>query len=293
MSRSISKRLNAWALTTALLAVISATAATGSSHCHYLPKDEADLQDFNAQQLGLAARRIMKRKAGEAYAAYHGKCEDPDRSFDNILVKWGEVVDRPAVHLPTKTLLSQLTEPDDARKNIGENTDAAPNSHWSFQPLHKPVSPAISSTRWSSNEIDYFILKGLGNGPFRRAHAIDLPIAGLLEDLDRWGLLGCTLVIWGGEFGRSSTSQDGDGGDHNPHRFGMWIASNGVKAGTQYGALDELGYKPIEVPVSMADLHVTILYMLGLNPGYLIYHCDSREKSLTNGLGIPIKEVLA
>ena len=72
----------------------------------------------------------------------------------------------------------------------------------------------------------------------------------------------------------------------------MWMAGGGVKAGTQYGVLDELGYKPVEGAVSMPDLHATILHLLGLNPESLTYYFDGREQSLTNGLGTAIKEVI-
>lgn len=121
----------------------------------------------------------------------------------------------------------------------------------------------------------------------------DQPIAGLLTDLKQRNLLDETLVIWGGEFGRSPTSQDRDGRDHNPYGFTMWMAGGGVKRGFSYGKTDELGYKPVENPVSMHDLHATILHLLGLDHELLTYHFNGRDQSLVNGFGSVVKEIIA
>ncbi len=121
----------------------------------------------------------------------------------------------------------------------------------------------------------------------------DQPIAGLLTDLKRRGLLDETLVIWGGEVGRSPTSQDRDGRDHNPYGFAMWMAGGGVKRGFAYGKTDELGYKPVENPVSMHDFHATILHLLGLDDEVLTYHFNGRDQSLVNGLGSVVHDIAA
>ena len=93
----------------------------------------------------------------------------------------------------------------------------------------------------------------------------DKPIAGLLTDLKQRGLLDSTLVVWGGEFGRLPMSQDVSGRDHNPYGFTMWMAGGGVKKGCVYGKTDELGYRAVENPVSMNDLHATILHLMGID----------------------------
>lgn len=121
----------------------------------------------------------------------------------------------------------------------------------------------------------------------------DRPIAGLLADLKQRGLLDDTLVIWGGEFGRTPTSQDRDGRDHNPYGFSMWMAGGGVKRGFSYGETDELGYKPVENPVSMHDLHATILHLTGLDHERLTYPFNGRDQSLVNDLGSVVREILA
>ena len=97
------------------------------------------------------------------------------------------------------------------------------------------------------------------------ARAIDKPIAGLLTDLKARGLLDDTLVIWGGEFGRTPTCEGADGRDHNPHGYTMWLAGGGVKAGLTWGKTDDYGYFAVEDKVHVHDLHATILHLLGLD----------------------------
>ncbi|MEM9412152.1 MAG: DUF1501 domain-containing protein, partial [Planctomycetota bacterium] len=121
----------------------------------------------------------------------------------------------------------------------------------------------------------------------------DKPIAGLLSDLKQRGLLDSTLVIWGGEFGRLPISQDKDGRDHNPYGFTVWMAGGGVKQGFTYGATDEFGYKAIENPVSMHDLHATILHLMGIDEELLTYRFNGREQTMTNGLGSVVNQICA
>jgi uncharacterized protein (DUF1501 family) len=121
----------------------------------------------------------------------------------------------------------------------------------------------------------------------------DKPIAGLLQDLKQRDLLDETLVIWGTEFGRTPTSQDQNGRDHNPYGFTMWMAGGGVKPGSTHGETDELGYEPIENEVTMHDLHATVLHLLGLDHEMLTYRFGGREQSLVNGLGNVVKEIIA
>ncbi|MFP6674638.1 MAG: DUF1501 domain-containing protein [Pirellulaceae bacterium] len=121
----------------------------------------------------------------------------------------------------------------------------------------------------------------------------DQPIAALLSDLKQRGMFDETLVLWGGEFGRTPTSQDRDGRDHNPYGFTMWLAGGGVKRGFRFGETDELGYKPIENPVSMHDLHATILHLLGLDHEQLTFHFNGRDQTLVNELGSVVHDILA
>ncbi len=123
--------------------------------------------------------------------------------------------------------------------------------------------------------------------------ATDIPVAGLLADLEQRGLLDSTLVIWGGEFGRMPISQNGKGRDHNPKGFMQWMAGAGIKGGASYGETDEIGYEAVENPVSVNDLHATILHLLGLDHERLTYLHNGRSYRLTDVAGEVIQEILA
>ena len=119
------------------------------------------------------------------------------------------------------------------------------------------------------------------------AGATDKPIAGLLKDLKRRGLLEDTLVVWGGEFGRQPTAEyeKGTGRDHNSYGFTMWMAGGGAKGGLQYGKTDEFGFKAVENPVHVHDLHATILHLLGFDHEKLTYRYAGRNFRLTDVYG--------
>ena len=123
--------------------------------------------------------------------------------------------------------------------------------------------------------------------------ATDVPVAGLLADLEERGLLEDTLVIWGAEFGRMPISQNGKGRDHNPKGFLQWMAGAGIKPGVSYGETDEIGYEAVEDRVSVNDFHATILHLLGLNHERLTYFHNGRSYRLTDVAGRVIKEILA
>ena len=127
----------------------------------------------------------------------------------------------------------------------------------------------------------------------KNAREVDKPIAGLLADLKRRGLLKDTLVWWGGEFGRTPTAQGGDGRDHNPHGFTMWLAGGGMKAGHSHGATDDYGYFSVENKVHMHDLHATMLHLLGLDHEKLTFRHAGRDFRLTDVHGRVVKELLA
>ncbi len=132
-------------------------------------------------------------------------------------------------------------------------------------------------------------------GHSKNALEVDKPIAGLLKDLKQRGLLEDTLVLWGGEFGRTPTCQGAgnDGRDHNPEGFTMWMAGAGVKAGTTYGATDEYGYYARENRMHVHDLHATMLYLLGLDHERLTYRHAGRDFRLTDVHGRVHHDVIA
>jgi hypothetical protein len=121
----------------------------------------------------------------------------------------------------------------------------------------------------------------------------DLPIAGLLKDLKARGLLEDTLVVWGGEFGRTPTAENQDGREHHPFGFTMWLAGGGVKGGMTYGATDEFGWHSVENKVHVHDLHATILHLMGINHEKLTYRYSGRDYRLTDVHGHVVKAILA
>jgi hypothetical protein len=123
--------------------------------------------------------------------------------------------------------------------------------------------------------------------------ATDRPIAGLLQDLKARGLLKDTLVLWGGEFGRTPTAENTDGREHHPFGFTMWLAGGGVKPGLAYGATDEFGWHATENRVHVHDLHATLLHLLGLDHTRLTYRHGGRDYRLTDVHGRIVHDIVA
>jgi uncharacterized protein (DUF1501 family) len=121
----------------------------------------------------------------------------------------------------------------------------------------------------------------------------DKPVAALLIDLKRRGLLDDTLVIWGGEFGRTPMSEGSSGRDHNPYGFSMFLAGGGIKPGVTVGSTDEFGLKAVEDKVHVHDLHATMLHLLGLDHKRLTFFRDGRDERLTINGGKVVEKILA
>jgi hypothetical protein len=126
----------------------------------------------------------------------------------------------------------------------------------------------------------------------RNCNAIDKPVAGLLADLQSRGLLKDTLVIWGGEFGRTPHSQGDDGRDHNNKGFTMWMAGGGVRGGMNYGATDDYGYEAVFNKMHIHDWHATVLALMGLDHERLTYRYAGRDFRLTDVYGTVAKEIM-
>jgi len=133
----------------------------------------------------------------------------------------------------------------------------------------------------------------LKGGHAKNALATDQPIAALLQDLRSRGLLDETLVIWGGEFGRTPAAEGKDGRDHHPYGFTMWLAGGGVRGGMAFGETDEFGWDAVEDRVHVHDLHATILHLLGLDHEKLTYRSTGRDYRLTDVYGDVVKKILA
>ena len=148
------------------------------------------------------------------------------------------------------------------------------------------LCPEVDGDRWDQHS-------NLVKGHELNAGATDRPIAGLLQDLKRRGLLDETLIVWGGEFGRTPMAQGSDGRDHNPFGYTMWLAGGGIKGGTIYGETDEYGYFAIRDKVEIHDLHATMLHLLGMDHKRLTYRFSGRDMRLTDVHGNVVEGILA
>lgn len=148
------------------------------------------------------------------------------------------------------------------------------------------LCPSVGGDRWDQHSD----LKG---GHQNNARATDKAVAGLLKDLKSRGMLDSTLVMWGGEFGRTPMAQGSDGRDHNPFGFTVWLAGGGVKGGTIYGETDDYGYHAVSDKVEVHDLHATMLHLLGMDHTRLTARFGGRDMRLTDVHGEVVKGILA
>ena len=147
------------------------------------------------------------------------------------------------------------------------------------------VSGGPALTQWDAHE-------DIEENHLRMAARTDRPIAGLLKDLKQRGLLDSTLVVWGGEFGRTPEAENGKGRDHNNTGFSMWMAGGGVRGGTVVGATDEIGLRAVEQPHHLRDIHTTVLHQLGLEQNALSYLHQGRRERLTELQGEVIRGIV-
>jgi len=127
----------------------------------------------------------------------------------------------------------------------------------------------------------------------KKCGEVDRPVAALLRDLKQRGLLDETLVLWGGEFGRTPVSEAGDGRDHNHYGFTLCLAGGGVRGGIAHGATDEFGFRAVDGRVSVHDLHATVLHLMGLDHERLTYRHSGRDFRLTDVAGEVVRPILA
>jgi len=196
-------------------------------------------------------------------------------------------------------LMDLAGESEETRSLYGLDSDFAPTRSYATQCLVarrlvergvrfvELTCPAIGGNdRWDQHS-------NLKESHESNALAVDQPIAGLLTDLKRRGMLEDTLVIWGAEFGRTPFAQGNNGRDHNPFGYTVWLAGGGVKGGTVYGRTDEYGYKAVENPAEVYDLHATMLHLLGVDHERLTYRHQGRDFRLTDVAGEVVEKVLA
>jgi Protein of unknown function (DUF1501) len=154
------------------------------------------------------------------------------------------------------------------------------------QVYHTQTSKRSSCQLWDQHG-------GLKSELTNNCAATDKPVAGLIKDLKSRGLLEDTLVVWGGEFGRTPTAENTDGREHHPFGFTMWLAGGGIKPGLAYGATDEFGWHAVENKVHVHDLHATILHLMGIDHEKLTYRYGGRDYRLTDVHGHVVRDILA
>jgi hypothetical protein len=154
------------------------------------------------------------------------------------------------------------------------------------QVYHTQTSKRSSCQLWDQHG-------GLREELANNCAATDKPVAGLVKDLKSRGLLEQTLVVWGGEFGRTPTAENDNGREHHPFGFTMWLAGGGVKGGLAYGATDEYGWHAIENRIHVHDLHATILHLMGIDHERLTYRYAGRDYRLTDVYGNVVHDLLA
>lgn len=155
-----------------------------------------------------------------------------------------------------------------------------------IQVYHTQTSKRTSCQLWDQHG-------GLREELAANCAATDKPIAGLLKDLKGRGLLDDTIVLWGGEFGRTPTAENDNGREHHPFGFTMWMAGGGVRGGMAYGATDEYGWHAVDKAVHVHDLHATILHLMGIDHERLTYRYAGRDYRLTDVYGNVVRDIIA
>jgi hypothetical protein len=265
-----------------------------------------------------AYQGVPLRSSGEPIAYLSpppGVGRDRQRARLDLLRKWNE--EHMAAHPDESSLAARIASYELAFRMQSHATDAVditrePEPVRKLYGLDNPVSAhfgrnCLLARRLVERGVRFVQLYSGGNeGPrawdahddLHKNHTLhcsetDRPIAGLLTDLKARGRLDETLVIWGGEFGRTPTAEGGKGRDHHARGFTMWLAGGGVKGGLTYGATDDFGYNAVENPVAVPDLHATILHLLGLDHTKVTYPFMGRAVRLTDVSGKVIKPILA
>ena len=254
---------------------------------HYMTNERVSPR-AQALQLGLL-RRMHERESSPGQAG--SRLEDRLRSF--------ELAFRMQMAAPEATDLS--TESEATRKLYGMDDPGTENFARECIMARRLAERGVRfiqvshahSLKFNNEQWDQH--SHLEKGHSINVGQIDKPITGLILDLKARGLLEDTLVLWGGEFGRTPTTQQGKGPvgrDHHPDGFTMWMAGAGVKGGLRYGKTDEFGYHAVENRCTIHDLHATILHLLGIDHTRLTYQHNGRDFRLTDVYGEVAKDIL-
>lgn len=203
-----------------------------------------------------------------------------------------------SMQMAVPELMTIDDEPEYMREQYGINSSYKPTATYGAQCLIarrmiergvrfiELTCPNCGNDRWDQHN-------NLKKGHEDNARAVDQPIAALLKDLRKRGLLDETLVVWSGEFGRTPFAQGKNGRDHNQYGYSIWMAGGGVKPGMVYGATDEWGYKAIENRMEIHDLHATMLHLMGVDHTRSTFRFGGRDMRLTDVKGHVVKELIA
>src|SRR5262245_5780107 len=236
-------------------------------------------QSADAQRLQLEFIQSLNRQALE---------RDPHEPGVEGAIRSFELAFRMQKELPK--LLDTSNETRATRELYGIGEQATGNFGQQCLLARRLVEAGVRFVEVTSGGWDHH--RDLKNALGNKAASVDKPIAGLLRDLKSRGLLKDTLVLWGGEFGRTPYAQGRDGRDHNHRGFTMWMAGGGVKGGFSHGATDDYGYEAVDGKVHIHDWHATILHLLGLDHEKLTYRYAGRDMRLTDVKGNVVKEVI-
>jgi hypothetical protein len=241
--------------------------------------------------LSRESRRHMLDALKEMHLEEHKKVMDPE--IDSRIAQY-EMAYRMQTSVPGAMDLSD--EPDEVFELYGENA-RIPGTY---------AANCLLARRLAERDVRFIQLYHQGwdqhgnlpNDISIMAKDTDQPSAALIKDLKRRGLLDDTLVVWGGEFGRTSYSQGklsaiNYGRDHHPRCFSIWVAGGGIKAGTVYGETDEFGYNIVRNPVHVHDFQATLLHLLGFDHERLTFQSQGRRYRLTDVAGNVIKQIIA
>jgi hypothetical protein len=238
------------------------------------PKQTSDAQRTQLDFLQSLNREALEREP------HNADIEGAIESF--------ELAFRMQKDLPKVMDLANETAATKALYGIGEQ--ATDNFGRQCLLARRFVEAGVRFVELTSNGWDHH--RDLKNALGTKAASVDKPIAGLLADLRARGLLQDTLVLWGGEFGRTPYAQGTDGRDHNSKGFTTWMAGGGVKDGFSYGSTDDYGYEAVEGKMHIHDWHATILHLLGLDHERLTYRYAGRDMRLTDVKGNVVKDII-
>ena len=258
-----------------------------------LPRGDglADVRPREADPAAQARKRHLLETLDAAYARETGRADAVESAIRNWELAY-------AMQSAVPELMDLAGESDETKALYGVDDPWVPTATYARQCLLarrlvergvrfvELTCPGTGHDRWDQHDS---LAKGHGDN----ARAVDKPIAGLLRDLRRRGLLEETLVVWAGEFGRTPFAQGSSGRDHNPFGFSVWMAGGGVRAGTVFGGTDEYGYKAVDRPVDIHDLHATMLHLLGVDHRRLVHRFGGRDMRLTDVHGRVIGDWLA